>query len=236
MIINLKQLKFYYLTIPQNKARIENIKNQFSEFNITQVIPVMHNVSKFQSGASGFSRMIDLGLRKQKRNKPFQPFVLLEDDASKYRDFPDQIEIPDKADILYIGVSEAGMNNKTNKNTNPMVYTETVDGFPNIMKVYNMLTTHGLIICSALGATICQKAMSDAFYKNCHYDQPLALLHPYYNIYALKEPLVYQDGRLDGDEAPTKKPLTLQFADKPMPSFLKNTTNFSVITSSKKIK
>ena len=235
MIINLKQLKFYYLTIPQNKARIENIKNQFSEFNITQVIPVMENVSKFQSGASGFSRMIDLGLRNQKRNKPFQPFVLLEDDASKYRDFPDQIEIPDKADILYIGVSDAGMNNKTNNYMNK-VYTETVDGFPNIMKVYNMLSTHGLIICSALGATICQKAMSDAFYKNIVWDQPIALLQPYYNVYSLKEPLVYQDGKLGGLEGGTKIPLSLQFADKPMPSFLKNTTNFSVITSSKKIK
>ena len=69
-----------------------------------------------------------------------------------------------------------------------------------------------------------------------NFESYINLLHPYYNIYALKEPLVYQDGRLDGDEATTKKPLTLQFADKPMPSFLKNTTNFSVITSSKKIK
>ena len=120
---------------------------------------------------------------------------------------------------------------KTNK-----VYTETVDGFPNIMKVYNMLSTHGLIICSALGATICQKAMSDAFYKNIVWDQPIALLQPYYNVYSLKEPLVYQDGKLGGLEGGTKIPLSLQFADKPMPSFLKNTTNFSVITSSKKIK
>ena len=198
MIINLKQLKYYYLTIPQNKARIENIKNQFSEFNITQVIPVMHNVSKFQSGASGFSRMIDLGLRKQKRNKPFQPFVLLEDDAVKYRDFPDQIEIPD------------------------------------IMKVYNMLGTHGLIICSALGATIYQRAMSDAFYKNIIWDNCFSVLQPYYNIYSLKEPLVYQDGKVGGTEETTKKSLSLQFKDKPMPSFFKNTTNFSVITSTKK--
>ena len=236
MIINLKQLKFYYLTIPKNKARIENIKKHFKEFNIRQVMPVMNNVSKFQSAASGFSRMIDLGLRKQKRNKPFQPFVLLEDDVVKYRDFPEQIKIPDKTDILYIGVSDWGFNNEINWGEQNKVYTETVDGYPDIMKVYNMLSMHGLIICSALGATICQRAMSDAFYKNIIWDNFFAVLQPYYNIYSLKIPLVYQDGKVGGTEETTKKPLSLEFADRPIPSFYKNTNNFAVITSTKKIK
>ena len=77
--INLKDAKYYFLTTGTRQDRRDNMMNNFKNHDITEINPDM-TVPKFQSGAIGFSRMIDLGLRNQDRTKPFQPFVIMEDD------------------------------------------------------------------------------------------------------------------------------------------------------------
>ena len=59
-----------------------------------------------------------------------------------------------------------------------------------------MLSNHGIMVCSALGASVLQKALLEAYYKNKHYDLFIATIQPYYNIYAMKLPFVFQDPKL----------------------------------------
>lgn len=89
---------------------------EFKDYDITEVNPVILP-NKNKSGATGFSRILDLATYNQIRNQPFQPFVIFEDDVKKYRKFPKTIEIPDDTDILYIGLSVFGMNDKHDTNT-----------------------------------------------------------------------------------------------------------------------
>ena len=74
---------------------------------------------------------------------------MLEDDVNKYREFPEYLDIPDDTDLLYMGISKWGSNNIDGGIDK--VYTKSVDNYPDIVRVYNMLSTHGMIICSIMG-------------------------------------------------------------------------------------
>jgi len=200
MKVNLNNIMYYFLTTDTNGARKKHMMEIFSKYNITEVNPIM-NIGKQPSGASGFSRMIDLALRKQDRALPFQPFILLEDDCSMYREFPEDIEIPDDTDILYIGTSICGLN----KDNTYKLYMKEINN--DIIRIYNMLSTHGIMICSALGALAIQKCMMEAYIMNKQpvekvipWDIYTASIQLYYNVYALKNQLVYQDEKYGGDE------------------------------------
>jgi hypothetical protein len=155
--------------------------------------------SRFKSGSTGFSRILDQACIHQDKNKPFQPFVILEDDVKKFDEFPLEIEIPNDTDILYIGLSLCGMNKSKWCHT---VCSKSIND--NIIRVYNMLSTHGIIVCSIRGLLTLQKCLFEDYFKNNPWDISIAYSQPYLNAYALKKPLVYQYGKIGGEEKATK--------------------------------
>ena len=211
MIINLNQTKFYFLT-HENKIRKEHIKKEFEEFNPIEVNPLKIK-SKFQSGASGFLKILDKATMDQKNNI-FKPFVILEDDVKKYREIPKEINIPDNTDILYIGLSNWGLTNKECDDPRCIIRPEQCKSeygcvlFKNINselgRIYNMLSTHGMLICSLKGMLLFQKCLLEDFFKDRPYDLSICKMQPHINVYALKEPLVYQYGKIGGHEFATK--------------------------------
>jgi hypothetical protein len=213
MNINLKTTQYYFLTCITSDKRRNHMFDQMKGYSITEINPVM-NISKVKSGSTGFSRMIDLALRNQDRTKPFQPFILLEDDCSFYRDMPESIEIPKNSDIVYVGLSKCGIHKDTvwaNK-----VYMKNVN--QDIVQIFNMLSTHAMMICSASGAQVLQKCLMESYYLDIGYDIPLAQIQSYYNIYALKKPLFYQDRNYGGWEEPTRFELT-SVVDEELPEY-----------------
>lgn len=227
MNIYLNKIKYFFLTCDTNGIRKKHMVEEFSNLNLNEINPVL-NIEKFQSVATGFSRMIDMGLKSQDRTKPFQPFGLFEDDVSKFREFPDNIKIPNDTDILYIGLSKCGMNS-----TSWMYKTYYSEIDNNIIRIYNMLSLHGIIICSASGALAVQKCMMETYFKiNKCCDTFMAHIQPYYNIYALKIPLVYQDKRFKGLEAQTKIIID-DVCNEEIPEKYINKSNISIITCNK---
>ena len=199
MKINLNTIKIYFLTVDTNGARKHHILEEFKGSDITEINPIL-NIGKNKSGTTGFSKMIDLALRQQKRYLPFQPFILFEDDCSKYREFPNELVIPDNTDILYIGLSKCG----THKDTTwaQQVYMTEIDN--DLVRVYNMLASHAIMVCSASGALALQKAILESYFMGNPWDIFIAGIQPDYNVYALKNPLVYQDAAFGGAEEMTK--------------------------------
>tara|TARA_R110002051_G_scaffold100754_2_gene171153 strand:+ start:3759 stop:4472 length:714 start_codon:yes stop_codon:yes gene_type:complete len=235
MIIELKNLNYYYLTIPENIERIEHIKSEFKHNNIIQINPIPYGnihgdysdrIKRYKSGATGFLRIIDI-VSQTSNNGNFKPFAILEDDVKKYRDFPDKIELPDDSDICYIGLSKWGMTDNNECGVrNSVCYTD-VDN--NIMRVYNMLSAHGFIVTSIRGLTSLQKCLVEDYYLNRGWDMCLSQIQPYINAYALKEPLVYQFGELGGQEEATKLNYS-ELHNKILPEGWINNTNLSSIT------
>lgn len=225
MHLFLDTIKYYFLTC-NNEIRKQHILNEFKEYDLTEVNPVI-DPSKNKSGATGFSRILDLAAYNQDRSKPFQPFVIFEDDVKKYRDFPKTLEIPDDTDILYIGLSCSGMNH--DHWTNTVCFTN-VGANNEVMRIYNMLSLHGTIICSPRGLLAIQKSMLEGYFKDIIWDIYTAQIQPFYNVYALKKPLVYQYAGIGGEEIFTK----LEYSDlieerKIDPSWI-NKINISVKT------
>jgi hypothetical protein len=220
--IRLKECKYYFLTC-NNEVRRQHFLEEFSFIDVTEVNPIV-DIEKHKSGVTGFSRILDLGIKNQDRSKPFQPFGIFEDDVTKYREFPDSVEIPENADLLYLGLSSYGMSDYSHCY---QVYFKNVS--PDVIRIYNMLSLHGIMICSLRGALALQKALIEAFHTGFIWDIYIAQLQPYYHVYALRSPLVYQSGELGGQEAPTK----FQFGDNDNPHIPDNwinRTNASILT------
>ena len=114
---------------------------------------------------------------------------------------PDKIEIPDDADIIYIGVSCGGLGRHTRQKPGDPLYA--TDYNEKYIRVYNMLSTHAIMICSAAGANIYTQCMLEGFYNPTAWDCYLARIQSYYNVYALKNPLFYQDVKYGGVEYAT---------------------------------
>ena len=224
MKVFLKEIKHYFLTVDTNGERKKHMVDVFGEYDLTEVNPVFDE-NRFKSGAVGFSRMIDLGLRNQDRNKPFQPFILYEDDCSKYREYPEYIEVPDDSDFVYIGISIGCM--RDNEKDSIGVYFKIVND--EVVRIYNMLSMHGIMVCSASGALAIQKALLECYVKEIAWDIYVAYIQSYYNVYALKTPLVYQDSRYGGQESSTGFSIDLNY-DIPIPKEYINTTGLSIIT------
>ena len=242
MKIFLKNIKHYFLTVDTNGDRKKHMIDEFKDYDLTEVNPIL-GIGKYKSGVTGFSKMIDLALRNQDRTKPFAPFIMYEDDCSKYREYPEYIEIPDNADICYIGLSKCSMNE--NSWHFGLYYKHITDcsgrgvsvgerptadtSIDEVVQIYNMLAMHGIMVCSASGALAIQKAILEGYYKNTDWDICVAQIQSYYNVYALKKPLIYQDSKYGGQEPQTKFSIESN-NDSPLPKTYINTTNVSIIT------
>jgi len=222
MKIEIKRLPMFCLTCEECKTGTKScaIKSEFSTMNNGSGPEFVHPIlitngqrtPKNKSGASGFIRMIERGLMKQIACQPFIPFIIIEDDVSVLTDC-DTIEIPDNADILYIGLSCCSMNHESFHYSN---YYQAVDNYPEIIRIKHMLASHGLIICSPLGAAALQRTMMETWFSDRPWDIPMAYIQPYYNIYALRVPFVYQNEVKGGDASCTL--IRLQGSDHELPS------------------
>lgn len=195
--VKLGDTKFYFLTM-NNPTRKAHILDEFKEYSPKEVNPVT-GIPRYMSGATGFGRMVDKGLRDQNKDKPFQPFILMEDDASKMKKFPEYIDIPEDSDIVYLGLHSWGY-----AKTEPIniVYSEDYD--KDLIRVKNLLALHGVMVCSAAGAAVIQRSMVESYYRDKAWDVPITHAQPFYNVYALKQPLIYQDKKYGGKESATK--------------------------------
>ena len=203
MIIDLTKIKYYCLTTGKNQKRVAHIKKIFQNYDLTFIYPLMGDgLDKQRSGCIGTGRMVEAGLRNQIYGKPFQPFIMVEDDVSFFENISNTIEIPDNSDYVYVGVSAAGVSNNFVWRGGNHLYANNHD--THVIRVFNMLSTHAIMISSPLGANIYSRCMLEGFLKPRDWDCYLANIQPYYNVYALKKPIFYQDEDYGGLEFPTK--------------------------------
>jgi hypothetical protein len=198
MKIDLTQTKIFCLTCePEDGKKRRHIQHIIPRAEFVE--PII-GIPKNKSGATGFMRMVERGLKIQTPGQPFKPFLMLEDDVALNKPL-NELEIPDDTDILYVGISNCSMNDHRFHYAN---YYESVAEYPGIVRIKHMLSTHGIMICSPLGAAVVQRTMLEVYLSDKPWDIPLALIQPYYRVYALRYPLVYQDANYNGDEGCTK--------------------------------
>ena len=236
MRIPLSSTPFYYLTAG-NTERREHMEREFAAQRPVAVHAVPHtrfdprdikHVRTRRSGITGFLRILDTAALS---DREFRPFVILEDDAKKHRDMPEALSVPDDTDICYIGLSEWGMTDQPNGSKGTVCFSE-VEGCDEVIRIYNMLSTHGLMLCSVRGLLALQKCLVEDFYKKRGWDRSLAQVQPHLRVYALKTPLVYQCAALGGVENERSTRVTHRsLRRRELPASWRNTENLSVLTS-----
>ena len=199
-IISLKNTPIYYLTTDFQGERSRHIQQIFNDYHLLGFLPEL-GIHKQKSGASGFSRILKYGLKTQIHYTDFKPFIILEDDVSHFRPWPITLSYPVDCDILFIGLSTVGLQQGKDFHEYG-IYFHHIN--KDIIRIYNMLSTHGIMVCSYFGVKILIQCMIDAYQTGIPWDIFTAMIQPYCKTYALKIPIVYQDKQYNGAEDGTK--------------------------------
>lgn len=201
MLIDITKLPTYYINLDEKPDRRKKMDRLFVDYGFT-------NVRRFQGEKAGKRvgcSMSHAALLKQVIKNNIYPCLILEDDLEIYK-FIKTIEVPDDADAMYLGFSRYGWNhNKDEPFPKSLKITELNDEYH---RVYNMLARHAIIHFNPAYDQACVDIMNKFIDDPEKYkagDVSISRLHPEYKVYALNDPIFYQDD--SGTRGLTKRSL-----------------------------
>jgi hypothetical protein len=138
------------------------------------------------------------------------PSIVFEDDANTTEWYKESIEVPDDADVVYLGTSVMGMvDNWRLLSLNDLIFTKVPNihsSYNEVYKVSNMLSAHAML-------HITKRFREDTipFMKYCINDLIApdiiyAVRSKHFNVYACKYPFFYQDDNAH-NHTPTITPI-----------------------------
>lgn len=221
MKIKIKDIRIYYLTTEKRSDRNEHMQKLLQECpNVKKIIgPQKKYIQKNILGSLGHISVIQNAILES-----WEPFLLLEDDCefSSSNEKNDrlidvELDMPDNTDALFVGISKCG--SKPNKNEFCFDVLANNTENKNIIRIYNMLSTHAILFVSKKYMLSYMQSMmecatiSSNTVKDIGWDCILSRLYPYFNIYALRYPLFYQSIKFGGQEEPTRIIFPLKYKE-----------------------
>ncbi len=207
--VKLADLPIYCLTTREREDRHRHIADQ-----LRATMPRMfRGPTEYRGlrnprlcGCIGYASALDRALRDMGRD--FRPFLLIEDDVSRMG--ADLFTLPPDADALYLGITSSAMMLDHPRQRQELLAEPTAD--PKILRVLNLLTTHAIVYVSPVFAAAAQRACVEAAMRILAggeepWDCNIARLQPSHRVYALIEPMFYQDMRVGGWEHETRRSL-----------------------------
>lgn len=182
MKLQLTDIPVYYINLDR-----ENEKRERTEIMLMSL--GFNNINRFSAIEHEKGRIVGCARSHYEILKSIKPpFIILEDDCSLNRDFVNQIELPQGADALYLGISHWG---RYLNHSGPYVHYERVDN--DVLRVYNMLATHAILYLSDHYVDICKRiAYHHGYIIEDHIDIGFAEIQKYYNVYSFDDPLFRQ--------------------------------------------
>ena len=118
------------------------------------------------------------------------PFLVLEDDAAPTEDFQPLIEVPDRANLLYLGHSRFGFSRSAGKIGTPDL-TEAAGDF---LRVHSMLAAHAILYLNEAGADEVTAALQRSTERRrpLRHDIALCDLQARTRVLAVKRPWFFQ--------------------------------------------
>jgi hypothetical protein len=210
MIVDLKNIRIYLISPGYGKYR-DRLITTFTRL----VDEGYKNIIFFKSipGPNGTASLTHtvMEIFKTEINNT-EPFIILEDDVAFFTKY-DTLELPDNWDMLYLGVSLWTYNhpietlyspvrpNITRNNSNVIQnYNDT------LVKVKGMTSTHAILYHSREYMKMCIEKMNEIskVYDSLPHDLLFSVLNATFQVFALKNPMFYQDSHLGGQEDVTK--------------------------------
>lgn len=183
MKVKLTDIPVYYVNLEgedEKRKHTESMLKNLGFKYVQRFDAIRHEAGRIVGCARSHHGILNMSI------KP--PFIILEDDCALNKDFIDEIEIPDDADALYLGISHWG---RYLNHSGPYVHYKSVNG--EVVRVYNMLATHAILYLSQEYVDICKRISYHYGYEvESHLDIGFAEIHKLYNVYSFDEPLFRQ--------------------------------------------
>lgn len=183
MKFNLTDIPVYYINLEGEDVKRENTESMLKNLGFKYVHrfnAICHEAGRIIGCARSHHSILSMDIEP--------PFIILEDDCALNRKFKDEIEIPDNADALYLGISHWG---RYIGHSGPFVHTTKVNN--EIVRVHNMLATHAILYQSKEYVDICRRVAYHHGYEiKDHLDIGFAEVHKLYNVYCFDDPIFRQ--------------------------------------------
>ena len=201
MKINLLDIPVFYINMSKDKHKKKHMEQQLSELGFKNVTRI-NAIEDKNNGRVGLSKSQLIALSQVEA-----PFIILEDDADP-NSFKSVIEVPDDSDALYLGNSQWGLQSS---HAGFYLKYKKVDGYPEILRIYNMLSSHAILYLNQEYVRVCQRTVR---YCAEEYpmpmDVPFAMIQRFFNVYAVNDPMFIQkdyEGKMSAAPAYTNKKL-----------------------------
>jgi GR25 family glycosyltransferase involved in LPS biosynthesis len=182
MKLNLLDIPIYYINLDEDdeKRKLTETLLKCLGFNyVYRISAIKHKLGRIVGCARSHYEILST-------KEP--PFIILEDDCDLNREFSSEVEIPDNADALYLGISHWG---RYLNHSGPYVHTTKIND--DILRVHNMLATHAIMYLSESYVDICKRVSYHFGYEiENHLDIGFAEIHRFYNVYCLNNPVFKQ--------------------------------------------
>jgi len=198
--INFSEIKSYIITLPENKEKIETTRQAMQSIGFND--PKIFLATKMNPGRTGLVKSFKNLFNLIKDHD--EPILICEEDIEINPSYSlEAVDIPDDADALYIGISKwgrsSGINPYWDKNAESYIPNKQIfEGIvvkqvnSDIYRIYNMLSAHAVILINKEYTSFLNKAISFAEINGGHQDIVRSTTMPYWNIYALNNPIFYQ--------------------------------------------
>lgn len=182
MKLNLTDIPVYYINLDsqdEKRKRTEFMLKSLGFKNVNRFSAITHDAGRIIGCARSHYEILS-------NQNP--PFIILEDDCTLNKEFLSQVEIPNDADALYLGISHWG---RYLNHSGPYVHTTQIND--KIVRVHNMLATHAILYLSKEYVDICKRVSYHYGYEvENHLDIGFAEIQRFYNVYCFDEPLFRQ--------------------------------------------
>lgn len=200
MNLDLREIPFYYVNLDDAVERRKRVEADLTALGVKE----FHRIAatRHTNGFAGCAQTVSDFLHQITDG----PFVLIEDDVA-IKNWQPEIEVPDDADALYLGISGWG---RMNGHSGPFVQYDKVPGYENLLRVYNMLGGHAIVYLSGDWVEMARRCCHHAGYViESYYDVQVAEVQRFFNIYACDDPMFYQTSS-DGNQKVTYEKLSTQ--------------------------
>ena len=190
MIIDLKKINSLWIG-GINKNRELKIKSLLDrlEYNHKQIPAVISN--GFNGNAQSTKNAIEESIKYN------EPVIIFEDDANITEHYNNEIDVPDDADAVWLGTSIYGLvNNWESMSLRDGIYLtqpKKTGEYNNFYKVENMLSLHAVVFITNKYKQSMFNYLEYLINKQTAPDIITAETMKYFNIYACKKPMFFQD-------------------------------------------
>jgi hypothetical protein len=172
MLINLKNLQTAYINLEQFPNKNQTMINMLDNFGLNYFRVEGDESEEYDPISIAHVKALDAGAD-----------LILEDDCLPTEWYRDSFEVPDNADVVYLGISTGTTHVHSPK------YQKISDS---LYKLNDMTTVHAVLYITEAGKQWLRDAHDLTAEEKIGFDMATAKLMPTINVFGLNRPLWYQ--------------------------------------------